>query len=202
MPIDLSKKIQDIPSKPGVYIFRNRKNEPIYVGKANSLKSRVRSYSSDTNQYPKTLAMLEHAEDLEYIVTDTELEALILESNLIKQHRPKYNVRIKDDKRYPWLKFTYGEDFPRLYIVRLPRRDNHKYFGPYPMSSSLRQTLKLIHSIFRVRTCKLEIEEGKDAIDRPCLEYDLKRCDAPCVCWISKKDYRKICDQVCLFLRE
>jgi excinuclease ABC subunit C len=155
-------------------------------GKPMSLRSRVRSYFADTGQHPKTLAMLEHAEDVECIVVDTELEALILESNLIKQHRPKYNVLIKDDKRYPWLKFTYGEDFPRIYIVRLPRRDKHKYFGPFPKGGSLRQTLKLIHSIFRIRTCKLEIEEGKKAIERPCLEYDLKRCDAPCVCWMNK----------------
>ena len=198
----LRDKLDGLPICSGVYIFRNAKNEPIYVGKANSLRSRVRSYFADPAVLtPKTAAMMEQARDLDYIVTHSELEALILESNLIKQYKPRYNVRIKDDKRYPWIKFTYGEDFPRLLVVRQPRRDGHKYFGPYPRSSSMRQTLKLIHSIYRVRNCKLDIHAGVMAIDRPCLEYDMKRCDAPCVGYIDKGEYRAICDQVTMLLQ-
>ncbi|MFB3896656.1 MAG: excinuclease ABC subunit UvrC, partial [bacterium] len=193
--------INRIPSQPGVYIFKGKRNEPIYVGKAISLKSRVRSYFQDkSGLLPKTALMVESAEDLEYIVTKNELEALVLEQNLIKQFRPKYNIRIKDDKRYPWLRFTYGEDFPRLLVVRLPKRDKDKYYGPFPHSSSMRQTIKLLRTFFPIRNCKLNIIEGKKAIPRPCLEYYLKRCVAPCVGYISKSEYLIICDQICLLL--
>jgi len=202
MAIDWQQKLQELPTRSGVYIFRNRQKEPIYVGKAVSLRNRVRNYFQDpATLAPRTRAMVSHADDLDYIVTASELEALILESNLIKQYRPKYNVRIKDDKRYPWIKFTYGDDFPKLVVVRVPYKDGHKYFGPFPKSYSMRKTLKLIHSIFRIRTCNLDIIDGKRAAPRPCLEYDLGRCDAPCTLYISREDYRKICDQVCLFLQ-
>jgi excinuclease ABC subunit C len=196
------KKLESLPTQSGVYIFRNKNKEPIYVGKAVSLRARVRNYFADpVTLAPRTRAMVENAVDLDYIVTGSELEALILESNLIKQYRPKYNVRIKDDKRYPWLKFTYGDDFPRLTVVRVPRKDGHRYFGPFPKAYSMRQTLKLIHSIFRLRACKLEIHEGLKACPRPCLEYDMKRCDAPCVGLVSREDYRKMCDHISLFLQ-
>lgn len=195
-------KLESLPTQSGVYIFRNKSKDPIYVGKAVNLRARVRNYFADpATLIPRTRAMVENAVDLDYIVTGSELEALILESNLIKQYRPKYNVRIKDDKRYPWLKLTYGDDFPRITVVRQPRKDGHRYFGPFPKSYSMRQTLKLIHSIFRLRACKLVINEGEKACPRPCLEYDMKRCDAPCVGLISQDDYRKICDHIALFLQ-
>ncbi|MDI6782797.1 MAG: excinuclease ABC subunit UvrC, partial [bacterium] len=199
--LDWNKKIEYLPDNPGVYIFKGKRNEPIYVGKALSLKSRVRSYFQDkANLPPKTALMLESVTDLEYILVQNELESLVLEQNLIKQFRPKFNVRIKDDKRYPWLRFTYSEYFPRLYVVRLPKRDKDKYFGPFPYASSMRQTMKLLRTIFPIRNCKLNIVEGKKAINRPCLEEHLNRCGAPCVGYISKSAYRSLCDQVCLFL--
>jgi excinuclease ABC subunit C len=197
----ISEIIDRIPANPGVYIFKGKRNEPIYVGKAISLKSRVRSYFQDkSGLLPKTALMVDTATDLEYILTKNELEALVLEQNLIKQFRPKYNIRIKDDKRYPWLRFTYSEDFPRLLVVRLPKRDKDKYYGPFPHSSSMRITIKLLRTFFPIRNCMLNIVEGKKAIPRPCLEYYLKRCGAPCVGYISKTDYRSICDQICLLL--
>jgi excinuclease ABC subunit C len=152
-----SETIDRIPAKPGVYIFKGKRTEPIYVGKAISLKSRVRSYFQDrSGLLPKTALMVDTAIDLEYILTKNELEALVLEQNLIKQFRPKYNIRIKDDKRYPWLRFTYSEDFPRLLVVRLPKRDKDKYYGPFPHATSMRQTIKLLRTFFPIRNCMLD----------------------------------------------
>ncbi|MCX7919376.1 MAG: excinuclease ABC subunit UvrC [bacterium] len=195
------KIIDQLPDSPGVYIFKGKRNEPIYIGKANSLKSRVRSYFYSQRNLPsKTVLMLERATDLDYIVVQNELESLVLEQNLIKQFKPKFNVRIKDDKRYPWLRFTYSEDYPRLLVVRLPQQDNDRYYGPFPHSSSMRKTIQFLRTFFPIRNCKLKIVEGKQASSRPCLEFHLNRCSAPCSGYISKSDYRLICDQICMLL--
>ncbi|MDD2402351.1 MAG: excinuclease ABC subunit UvrC, partial [Clostridia bacterium] len=194
----LEEKLKVLPSLPGVYLFKDEKGKVIYVGKAIILKNRVRSYfSSHHIDSPKTQALVKNICDLEYIVTDSEVEALILESNLIKKHKPKYNIRLTDDKHYPYLRVTMQEAYPRIEIVRSNKKDGARYFGPYTNSGAVHETLKLLKKVFPIRSCKQASFEKQE---RPCLNAYIKRCSAPCQGWISKEDYRKMIDEVLLFL--
>jgi excinuclease ABC subunit C len=191
--------LSSIPTRPGVYLMKGETDEVLYVGKAVNLHNRVRSYfHASAAHTPKVQRLVENATDLDFFVTDSELEALILECNLIKKHRPRYNVRLKDDKRYPYIKITWQEDYPRVRVVRRMQRDGARYFGPYASTSAMRQTLDLLRRIFPYLTCNRTIT-GTD--DRACLYYDIKRCVGPCIGAISKEEYRDMMDQVCLFLQ-
>jgi len=197
--MDLQEKLKHLPTKPGVYLMKSQDGDIIYVGKAVNLRSRVRSYFQQSRHHsPKTLALVEKIADIEWIITDSELEALILENNLIKQHTPWYNIRLKDDKTYPYIKITVNEDFPRLLLVRKRLPDGTRYYGPYTNTTNVRSTLKFLRKIFPLRTCNKEIKTGQK--DRPCLNYHIGRCPAPCAGLIDVASYRAIVDEVCLFL--
>ncbi len=175
-----------MPSDPGVYIFKNSRGTIIYVGKARSLRSRVRSYfKSGRLQDPKTQRLVSEIETLEYIVTDSEVEALLLESTLVKKHQPRYNINLKDDKSFPYLKLTVGESYPRIFITRRIQKDGAQYYGPYLPASYARRTLKLINKYYMLRTCNLEID---GTLARPCLDYQMKRCLGPCVSGLCTKE--------------
>lgn len=178
--------------------MKGETDEVLYVGKAVNLRNRLRSYfQSSATHSPRVLRLVDNAADLDFFVTDSELEALILECNLIKRHRPHYNVRLKDDKRYPYIKITWQEDFPRVNVVRRMLADGARYFGPYTSSAAMRQTLALLRRIFPYLTCKRKIT-GSD--ERSCLYHHIGRCLAPCIGAVSKDDYRDMMQQVCLFL--
>ena len=196
----IEEKLRLLPAKPGVYLMKNDAEEIIYVGKAISLRNRVRSYfQAGRHSSPKVAALVGHIVDFEYIVTDSEVEALILECNLIKQHSPWYNIRLKDDKSYPYLKVTLHETFPRVAIVRRMQKDGSRYFGPYTNVTAIRQTVDFLRRVFPLRTCKQEFgPEGTDK--RPCLNYHIRRCHAPCARKISPQAYRKMIDEVILVL--
>lgn len=197
--MDLQSKLDHLPTKPGVYLMKSKAGEIIYVGKAVNLRNRVRSYFQQSrHQSPKTRVLVEHIADLDYIITDTEIEALILENNLIKQHSPWFNVRLKDDKTYPYIKVTVNEDYPRVLLVRKRLNDGARYYGPYTNVSAVRSTIKVLRKLFQIRTCNKNIKEGQR--DRPCLNYHIGRCAGPCAGLISREDYRAIVDEVCLFL--
>ncbi|MCB7321087.1 excinuclease ABC subunit UvrC [Lacrimispora sp. 210928-DFI.3.58] len=189
---DLEEELKKLPASPGVYLMHNNRDEIIYIGKAISLKNRVRQYfQSSRNKTAKIEQMVSHIAWFEYILTDSELEALVLECNLIKEHRPRYNTMLKDDKSYPYIKATVGEDFPRLLFARDLKKDGRsKYFGPYTSAGAVKDTLDLIHKLYRIRTCSRSLPKdiGKD---RPCLNYHIKQCDGPCQGYISKEDYQK-----------
>ena len=189
---DLEEELKKLPASPGVYLMHNDRDEIIYVGKAVSLKNRVRQYfQSSRNKTAKIEQMVSHIAWFEYILTDSELEALVLECNLIKEHRPRYNTMLKDDKTYPYIKATVGEDFPRLLFSRDMKKDGRsRYFGPYTSAGAVKDTLDLIHKLYRIRTCSRNLpkDTGKE---RPCLNYHIKQCDAPCQGYISKEDYQK-----------
>lgn len=198
---DLKEKLRTLPEKPGVYMMRNDKNEIIYVGKAISLKNRVRQYfQSSKNHPPKVKAMVSHIVTFEYIVTDTELEALILECNLIKENRPKYNVLLRDDKTYPYIKITTNEDYPRILKTRKVIKDKAKYFGPYTNIGALNETLDVIHTIYPIRTCSKNIERMIANKERPCLNYHIKKCVGPCTGLITKEEYHHMIHDIILFL--
>ncbi len=176
----IEDELKKLPKQPGVYIMHDVNDEIIYVGKAVSLRNRVRQYfQSERNKSPKVIQMVHHIDHFEYIVTDSELEALVLESNLIKEHRPKYNTMLKDDKSYPYIKVTLGEMYPRIMMARQMKKDSSKYFGPYPTVSAVRDTIELLRKLFHIRSCskKLPEHQGKD---RPCLYYHIGQCLAPC----------------------
>lgn len=198
VPEKLRKQLAALPGKPGVYIMRNASGEVIYVGKAARLKDRVRSYfGSPRGLEPKTFALRQQIEDFEYIVTGNAGEALILEATLIKRHQPFFNIRLKDDKRYPYLKVDVQNPWPRVYITRRIEKDGARYFGPYASAGSVRETLDLVKKLFPWRSCTKEIT-GRDA--RPCLDYYIKRCIAPCTSYCTPEEYREVIDQVLLFL--
>src|ERR687890_164034 len=177
--LTLEEKLKNLPTAPGVYLHKDEGGKIIYVGKAKNLRNRVRSYfQSGRGHDRKTRELVKRIRDLEFIVTDNEVEALVLESNLIKQHRPRYNVLLKDDKQYPHLKLTVNEPFPRVMITRRIQRDGALYFGPFLPASLARRTIDLINRTFQLRTCDIEID-GR--LPRPCLEYHIKRCLGPCV---------------------
>lgn len=194
----LQSKLDHLPDNPGVYLFKDRSGELLYVGKAASLADRVRSYfQRGTDHSPKTALLVGQIADLETIVTRSELEALILESNLIKRHRPRFNVVLRDDKQYPYLRLPIKDRFPRLSIVRRVQKDGALYYGPYTPAGALRETLKVIKKSFPLATCTIEID---GTAERACLEFEIKRCMAPCTGNQSQKDYLKIVDQVRQFL--
>lgn len=186
----IEEELKKLPGQPGVYIMHGAGDEIIYVGKAVSLKNRVRQYfQSSRNKSPKIVKMVSQIERFEYIVTDSELEALVLESNLIKEHRPKYNTMLKDDKTYPYIKVTLGEPFPRILVARGMKKDSSKYYGPYPTSGAVRDTIDLLVRMYHLRTCRRNLPDKRSGM-RPCLNYHIGQCDAPCVGNISEEDYR------------
>ena len=193
----LETKIKNLPNNPGVYQFKNDKGKVIYVGKAINLKNRVRSYFLAGNQSAKTAALVSKTHDLELIATDNEIEALVLENNLIKELKPRYNVNLKDDKSYPFIKVT-DEPYPRIYPTRRLVRDGSKYFGPYTSVQSMKASLRMINQLFKIRSCKLIINQ--EAIDKKkfkvCLDYHIKKCDGPCEGLISEKDYGDMVGEV------
>jgi excinuclease ABC subunit C len=196
----IKEKAASFPDSPGVYFMKNGKGRIIYVGKAKNLSARVRSYTQRPEGLDaKTSSLMRAAEMIEYIATDTEVEALVLECTLIKEHRPRYNIRLKDDKRYPYLKLTRQERFPRLFLVRRVENDGAEYFGPFTDTNAVRRTLRTIRTIFPLRDCREE-RPGRIA-GRECLNFHIGRCRAPCTGKIDETEYREIVDEVRLFLK-
>ena len=196
----IEEELKKLPGKPGVYIMHGEKDENIYVGKAVSLKNRVRQYfQSSRNKGAKIEQMVTHITRFEYIVTDSELEALVLECNLIKEHRPKYNTMLKDDKTYPFIKVTVNEPYPRVLFSRTMKKDKAKYFGPYTSSTAVKDVIELVRKIYMVRSCNRNLPRdcGKD---RPCLYYHMKQCTAPCQGNVSEEAYKQNIGQVLHFL--
>jgi len=192
--------LNKIPESPGIYLMKDRKEKILYIGKAKALKSRVKSYFQNSETVlPRTRVMIKKIADIDFIATTTEIEALILESNFIKKHQPRYNVLLKDDKHYPFIRLATDTDFPYLSIVRKVKKDGAAYFGPYTMAKEIRETLKLIYKIFQIRQSRDNL--GKKTTRRPCLNYQIKKCKAPCSGKISKEDYDKIVQDVILFLK-
>ena len=197
---DIQEELKKLPGKPGVYIMHDEKDDIIYVGKAISLKNRVRQYfQSSRNKGAKIEQMVTHIRRFEYIVTDSELEALVLECNLIKEHRPKYNTMLMDDKAYPFIKVTVEEPFPRVMLARKMVKDKSKYFGPYTSAGAVKDTIELIRKLYQIRSCnrKLPRDIGKE---RPCLNYHIHQCKAPCQGYISQEEYRESVNEVIHFL--
>ena len=197
---DIQEELKKLPGRPGVYIMHDEKDHIIYVGKAISLKNRVRQYfQSSRNKGVKIEQMVTHIRRFEYIVTDSELEALVLECNLIKEHHPKYNTMLMDDKTYPFIKVTTNEAFPRVVLSRKMLKDKARYFGPYTSSQAVRDTIDLIHKLFHLRSCNRSLPRdiGKE---RPCLNYHIQQCDAPCQGYISREEYGKAVNEVLRFL--
>jgi excinuclease ABC subunit C len=195
---ELREQLDSLPTRPGVYLMKDEGGKIIYVGKASNLKSRVRSYFHATAGHaPRTQRLATAIRGLEFIVTSSEVEALILENTLIKRHQPRYNVRLKDDKRYPYVKISWQDAFPRIFATRYMVQDGARYFGPYASVQALHQTLDLLRKIFPYRTCTREIT-GDDP--RPCLYYYINRCSGPCIGAVSQEEYRGMIQQVCLFL--
>jgi excinuclease ABC subunit C len=195
----VQEKLALLPDRPGVYVYRDEAGKVLYVGKAVNLKNRVRSYFQEGGGHtPRIQIMVPRVRDIETIVTDSEIEALILESNLIKKHRPHYNVRLRDDKQYPYICLTMNEPFPRPIIVRRVRKDGNRYFGPYTSSWSMRQALRVIKQVFRMRTCSRQIEEGDQ--QKVCLDYHIGLCSGPCASLVSRADYLQMVDDVSHFL--
>ena len=197
---DIQEELKKLPGKPGVYIMHGEKDEIIYVGKAVSLKNRVRQYfQSSRNKGIKIEQMVTHITRFEYIITDSELEALVLECNLIKEHRPKYNTMLMDDKSYPFIKVTVEEPFPRIMMARQMKKDKSKYFGPYTSAGAVKDTIDLIRKLYKIRSCNRRLPQdiGKE---RPCLNHHIHQCDAPCQGYISQEEYCKSIDEVIRFL--
>jgi len=194
----LEQKIESLPNSSGVYLFKDRKGTVLYVGKAGNIRHRVASYFQRAGEKDaKTLALLEKVADIETIVTDTEKEALILEDHLVKEHHPRYNIKLRDDKRYPCLRLSIEEDFPTLSIVRRIKKDRSVYFGPYPSATSLKETLKLIRRLFPIRTCRHTKFSNRT---RPCINYEMERCSGPCCGKIGPVQYGEIIRQARMFL--
>ena len=194
----LSDRLRAVPMSPGVYMWRDAKGKILYVGKASALRNRMRSYvGKPAGLAPKTRRLMERVADFDYIVTESEQEALLLENSLIKRHQPRFNARLRDDKTYPYIKIDLAEDFPQIYITRKTSDDGARYFGPFASEGSVRKTLSLLKRLFPYRSCTKAIT-GTD--DRPCLDYHIKRCIGPCIGVASKADYTDVIDQVILFL--
>lgn len=196
MMFDFQHQLKILPDKPGVYIMKNSLGEVIYVGKAKVLKNRVRQYFQNSkNHSEKVRAMVKNVAEFEYIVTDSEMEALILECNLIKKYSPRYNIALKDDKFYPFIKITTNEDFPRVYVTRNFAKDGNRYFGPYTNGTAVYEVMGLIKKLFPLRTCKKAIVEGGEPT-RACLNYHINLCKAPCAGYISKAEYWEMIDEI------
>ncbi len=201
LPDTLRAVLRRLPTGPGVYLMKNATGRVLYVGKADALRSRVRSYFGERPPEDVRISrMVTEVADVDYIVTDTVSEAYLLESNLIKEHRPRFNIRLRDDKSYPFVKITLGEDFPRIVRTRRLVRDGSRYFGPYASASSVDETLKLLRKIFPFRTCNLDIPEGKRVLERPCLLYFINRCQGPCIQAVERAPYRETIGQIVDFL--
>lgn len=197
---DIQEELKKLPGKPGVYIMHDEQDHIIYVGKAISLKNRVRQYfQTSRNKGAKIEQMVTHIRRFEYIVTDSELEALVLECNLIKEHHPKYNTMLMDDKAYPFIKVTINEPYPRVMLARQMHKDKAKYFGPYTSSQAVRDTIDLLHKLYNIRSCNRNLPKdiGKE---RPCLNYHIKQCKAPCQGYISQEEYGESISKVLRFL--
>ena len=199
-PADLlAQKLAHLPESPGVYLWKDAAGTVLYVGKAKRLRSRVRSYvASDAGSNPKTRLMMSQAVDVESIVVPTEAQALILEANLIKEHRPRYNILLRDDKSYPYIKVTVHEPFPRAWVTRRVLDDGARYFGPYTDVGAMRQSLNVVKRIFTVRSCNWDMP--KEMPERACLDYHIGRCQAPCIGAQTRDAYRLMIDEVVLFL--
>ncbi len=197
---DIQEELKKLPGKPGVYLMHDERDQIIYVGKAISLKNRVRQYfQSSRNKSSKIAQMVTHIRRFEYIVTDSELEALVLECNLIKEHRPKYNTMLMDDKGYPFIRVTVEEAYPRVLLARKMQKDKSKYFGPYTSAGAVKDTIELIRKLYHIRNCNRQLpkEQGKD---RPCLNYHIHQCRGPCQGYISQEEYGKSIEGVLRFL--
>ncbi len=195
-----AEKLKNLPHSPGVYLMYDDGDEIIYVGKAKNLKNRVTSYfQSGKGHTPKVAAMVASVQRFDYIITDTEFEALVLECNLIKKHRPKYNILLKDDKAYPFIKVTINEDYPRLILARKVENDGARYFGPYLSSFVVRETIDVVKKIFAVRSCNKNLprDVGKS---RPCLNYHINQCTAPCDNKISQQEYKAVFSEILSFI--
>jgi len=194
----LEDKLERIPDRSGVYIYRDGKSQVLYVGKAASLRSRIRSYFQDSRpRDPKTDALVRQIRDLDFIVTDNELEAMMLEANLVRKHRPRYNIILRDDKHYPFLKLTTNDEFPRLVVARRVGHDGAAYYGPFYPATAMRETLRLTRQLFPLRTCSITID-GR--LPRPCIQYSIGRCNAPCTGWETREGYAKTVADVQRFL--
>jgi len=197
----LKIKLENLPKAPGVYQFKNNKGKIIYIGKAKNLKNRVRSYfQSKRNLDPKTVRLVGNIDDVELMVTDNEIEALILEANLIREHKPRYNVDLRDDKHFPYVKVTVNESFPRVLIVRRLDNDGARYFGPYTNATGMRRTVRFLTRMFKIRSCNLTIPHPKGNKQKVCLDYQLGRCGGPCEDFQTQEDYAELVDSVLLSL--
>lgn len=198
---DIQEHLKTLPASPGVYIMKDKFGNVIYVGKAVSLKNRVRQYfQSSKNHSDKVRSMVKNIFSFEYIITDSELEALILECNLIKKYKPKYNILLRDDKTYPYIKVTVNEDYPRVLKVRRILKDKAKYFGPYSNVSAVNDTIDIIRNIYPIRTCNIDMDKAIKSGMGPCLNYHIKKCIGPCTGMVSKKEYMDMIDEILLFL--
>lgn len=201
MNFNIEEELKKLPNSPGVYLMKDKKGEIIYVGKAINLKNRVRQYfRSYSNKQAKVKAMVSHIDEFDYILTDSEIEALILESNLIKKYEPRYNVLLRDDKQYPYIKVTLNEQYPRVIKTRNVLKDKAKYFGPYTSAGAVNDTLDIIRDLYPIRTCKLKLEEGKKVRQRPCLNYYIGKCNAPCMGNITHESYMEMIEEIIMFL--
>ncbi|WIV13493.1 excinuclease ABC subunit UvrC [Proteiniborus sp. MB09-C3] len=197
---NIEEELKKLPDKPGVYLMKNKDDQIIYVGKAISLKKRVRQYfQSSKNHTPKVNAMVKNIEEFEYIITDTEVEALILEANLIKKHKPKYNILLRDDKQYPYIKVTTNEKYPRVMKTRRIIKDGAKYFGPYTSVGAVNDTLEIINNLYPLRTCKMNFDKNEKR-KRPCLNYYIGKCFGPCYHDVEEKKYMEMIDEIIMFL--
>jgi excinuclease ABC subunit C len=196
----LQQRLAELPAKPGVYLMKDARDKIIYIGKARILRNRVRSYFVEKKNTTHKAALLlqSRVHDIEWILTESELEALLLEANLVQKHQPRYNVRLKDDKHYPYIQVTTAEPFPRVRIVRKVYKDGNRYFGPYTNVKPIRRLVENIPKWFQIRECKLKLP--KEKLERPCLNYQIKRCDAPCVDYCSQEDYQKQVRRLLQFL--
>ena len=198
-PLTVAEKLGQLPRRPGVYLMKDQRGKILYVGKAVDLRQRVRWYFQSSQKLsPKVRALVEKIHDLDYTVTDTEVEALILESNLIKEYRPRYNIDLKDDKQYPYLRVTLQEPFPRIHVARRVEKDGARYFGPFTNAGAVKETIRLIRRLFPLRHCRGPVVPRKER--RPCLNHHIQRCLAPCSAEVTREDYRKVVDEIILFL--
>lgn len=196
---EIKEKVRDFPTQSGVYLMKNLTDKIIYIGKAKNLRNRVRSYFNDSKDHsPKTRLLVQNICEVEYILTKTEVEAFLLEASLIKKHRPKYNIRLRDDKAYPYIRFTWGDEYPRLYLSRKVKKDGSLYFGPYTSSFAVQGTIRFLNRTFKIRDCTDAMFKTRN---RPCLTHQIGRCTAPCVQYISREDYRDEVEGAKLFLK-
>src|SRR5215217_5700875 len=199
VPASILDKIPHLPESPGVYLWRDAQGKVLYVGKAKRLRSRVRSYvAADHVESVKTRALMLQVAALDTIVVPSEAHALILEANLIKEYKPRFNIALRDDKSYPYIKVTVQEPFPRVWVTRRLQNDGARYFGPYTDVGAMRRALNVVKKIFTVRSCNYDMPN--EMPERPCLDYAIKRCKAPCILAQSQLDYRSMIDEVLLFL--